>query len=89
MELLNQMLLEQEVVKGLTQIAKDLLEPNFNVKKIYTKQDRRDYISKFPKASTPNTNAKAIKPWQPGLTPSTTAPKITKPKPNPKDQEIN
>jgi hypothetical protein len=55
---------EKEVVKGLTRVATDLLNPKFNVKKIYTKQDRKEYIKKFPKASTPNSTAKAKKPWQ-------------------------
>jgi hypothetical protein len=54
-----------EVEKGLIQIAKDLLDPDFKVKKIYTKDDRRDYISKFPKVSRPDFTNKAAKPWQP------------------------
>lgn len=55
---------EKEVVKGLAQVATHLLDPKFNVKKIYTKQDRKDYIKKFPKTSIPNASAKAKKPWQ-------------------------
>lgn len=54
---------ETEVIKGLTQIARDLLEPKFKVKRIYTKDDRNDYISKFPKQSTPDTKRKSIQPW--------------------------
>lgn len=55
---------EVEVIKGLTQVAKHLLDPKFSVKKIYTKEDRKDYIAKFPKASKPNIEAKATKRWQ-------------------------
>lgn len=55
---------KDEVVKGLTQVAKDLLDKNFNVKKIYTKEDRKNYIKKFPKSSQPDLGSKAAKPWQ-------------------------
>jgi hypothetical protein len=54
---------ENEVVKGLIQIAYDLLDVDFSVKKIYTKDDRKTYISKFPKKSTPKLDRKAEKPW--------------------------
>ena len=53
---------QKEVVKGLTKVAKDLLDPSFSVKKIYTKDDRKDYVKKFPKTSLPNTTKK-VKPW--------------------------
>ena len=74
---------EKEVVKGLTHIVKDLLKPNFNVKEIYTKVDREDYISGIPTTGQPNKKTKAQKPWQ--FNNVTTSPKITKPstKPNP------
>ncbi|MEO8664817.1 MAG: hypothetical protein ABI462_04915 [Ignavibacteria bacterium] len=55
---------QKEVVKGLTQIVKDLLDSNFKVQKIYTKEDRQDYIKNFPKQSIPNKKNKAKKPWQ-------------------------
>ena len=55
---------EEEVINGLIQVAKDLLNPKFNVKRIYTKEDRRDYIKQFAKSNKPNTNNKATKPWQ-------------------------
>lgn len=55
---------QKEVIKGLTQVAKDLLNPSFNVKKIYTKDDRRDYLKNFPKSSKPNLKKKSAKPWQ-------------------------
>lgn len=79
---------EKEVVKGLTHIAKDLLDPKFNVKKIYTKDDRADYVSKVPKTHRPDTTKIADKPWQFNNT-GTTSPKPTppKPKPNPKDRK--
>ncbi|NYZ76138.1 hypothetical protein H0N98_02705 [Candidatus Micrarchaeota archaeon] len=73
---------EKEVVKGLTQVAKDLLDPNFNVKKIYTKDDRKDYIQKFNPVSKPNTNIKAVKPWRaPASAPTTKYAKAPKPFP--------
>lgn len=80
-------IVEAEVIKGLQHIAKDLLDPKFNVKKIYTKQDREDYIDKIPKAHRPNTAKKAAKPWQFNNTTPSTAPSGPKPKPNPKDRK--
>ncbi|MBN8663673.1 MAG: hypothetical protein J0L83_03820 [Chitinophagales bacterium] len=79
---------EKEVVKGLTFIAKDLLDPKFNVKRIYTKEDRTDYISKIPKSHKPDTSKTADKPWQFNNS-NTTNPKQTqtKPKPNPKHRK--
>jgi len=79
---------EKEVVKGLNVIAKDLLNPKFNVKKIYTKQDRKDYIKKVPKAGRPDITKKSAKPWQfNGNAPSTPPKPTAKPKPNPKDRK--
>jgi hypothetical protein len=54
---------QKEVVKGMSQIVKDILSPGFKVKKIYSKEDRRDYISKFQKSSIPDVSLKG-KPWQ-------------------------
>lgn len=76
---------QSEVIKGLSRIAKDLLDPTFNVKKIYTKDDRKDYLSGIPKKDTPDTTKKALKPWQAGST-ATPSPKPPRPKPNPKDR---
>lgn len=81
---------EKEVIKGLTQVIKDILDPKFTVKKIYNKEDRKDYINNFPKSSTPDKKQKSSKPWQlnatappqPSLTP------VTKSKPNPKDRNV-
>jgi hypothetical protein len=58
---------KKEVVKGLTKIAKDLLDPNFGVKDIYTKEDRKKYLEKFPKPSKPDLK-KSVKKWQVGDT---------------------
>ena len=79
---------EKEVIKGLTQVIKDILDPKFTVKKIYSKEDRKDYINNFPKSSQPNTLNKASKPWQFNSAASAqpvVAPTI-KSKPNPKDR---
>lgn len=76
---------EKEVVKGLTKIAKDLLDPGFNVKKIYTKEDRKDYIGKMSASDKPNLERKADKPWQFNANP---VPKPKPPKPNPKERKV-
>ncbi|MFZ3382924.1 MAG: hypothetical protein WA144_03265 [Candidatus Methanoperedens sp.] len=81
---------EKEVIKGLTQIVKDILKPEseFNVNNIYTKEDRKDYINKFPEESKPNIGNKAKKPWQFNNSSTTSSPKPSpKPKPNPKDRD--
>ncbi len=78
---------EKEVVKGLVQVAKDLLDPDFKVKQIYTKYDRRDYINNFPKEAVPNKSKVAKKRWQFTKSGSTSkSSKPTKQKPNPKDR---
>lgn len=78
---------QKEVIKGLTHIAKDLLNPEFNVKLIYTKDDRHSYISKIPKSGQPNKKNKAAKPWQSNPKATSTTPASPKPKPNPKDRD--
>jgi hypothetical protein len=55
---------KEEVIKGLTQIVKDLLKPSFKVSEIYNKIDRKDYLKSFPKESKPNKSKTAGKPWQ-------------------------
>jgi len=55
---------KKEVIKGLTQVAKDLLDPRFNVKMIYTKKDRQSYLNKFSDPHIPNVILRASKPWQ-------------------------
>src|SRR5690606_8390466 len=44
----------EEVIKGLSHVVKDLMDPNFKVTKIYTKEDRNDYINNFPKIQIPD-----------------------------------
>jgi hypothetical protein len=79
---------EKEVVKGLTHIAKNLLSPNFSVKDIYTKDDRKDFIKNFPKDSKPNLKKKTEKPWQFNNSSLTCSKPSPKPKPNPKDRNV-
>jgi len=79
---------EKEVIKGLNAIAKDLLNPKFSVKAIYTKQDRKDYISKIPIASRPDVSKKSKKRWQFKGSQAKPTPKPTpSPKPNPKERK--
>jgi hypothetical protein len=79
---------EKEVVKGLVQVIKDILSPKFTVKQIYSKEDRKDYMAKFPKTSRPNTKVKSAKPWQFNSTTPTPSPTPQpKPKPNPKERK--
>ena len=75
-----------EVVKGLSHIAKDLLDPKFGVGRIYTKDDRQDYIDKIPKSKRPDITIKASRPWQYNGTPAVQK-QPTKPKPNPKERD--
>lgn len=55
---------KDEVIKGLIQVAKDLLDPSFTVKNIYRKEDREAYLKGFEVSSKPNTSVKARRPWQ-------------------------
>ncbi|WP_051230542.1 hypothetical protein [Epilithonimonas caeni] len=55
---------EKEVIKGFEYIVKDMLKPDFSVKKIYTKEDRSDYLSKIPQNCKPDLNKSSEKPWQ-------------------------
>jgi hypothetical protein len=55
---------EQEITKGFMQVARDLLNPNFSVNNVYTKQDRNDYIAKFPKSSIPDKGKRATESWK-------------------------
>jgi hypothetical protein len=79
---------ESEVLKGLVQIARDLLDPAFKVKRIYTKDDRRDYISKFPKKSTPDSKNKSTGPWLfTKVSGQSPASGTSKPNPHPQDRK--
>lgn len=61
--LVTSVLPEVEVLKGFIKIISDLLSPEFKVKRIYTKDDRQDYIKTFSKKSTPDHSKMADKPW--------------------------
>jgi hypothetical protein len=79
---------QTEVVKGLTRVAGDLLDPDFTVKRIYTKDDRMDYLRRFPAAMRPD-RTKATKPWvftKAGKGSTQPRPSTT-PKPHPKDRK--
>jgi len=76
-----------EVIKGLTKLVKDILDPKFNVADIYTKQDRKDYLSKFGKASKPDLKKTAAKPWDFNDGRATSG-KTTKVKKNPNHRNV-
>ena len=54
---------EVEVLKGYTQVVKDLLTKGFSVKKVYTKEQREQYANNFPAASRPNLTTSTGTPW--------------------------
>lgn len=75
---------EIEVVKGLSHVVKNVLDPKFTVNDVYTKEDRKDYINNFPKISQPDKNKKAQNSWKIGtisnstsINPISTAPATT------------
>jgi len=76
---------EEETGKGLTQLVKDLLDPTFSVRGIYTKGDRRAYLENFPKESQPDLSKKSDKPWL--LTDTKPAPPSKKTTPSPKERK--
>jgi hypothetical protein len=45
------------------QVIRDISEKGFGVSKIYSKEDRMDYIRNFPEPSKPISTSKLIKPW--------------------------
>jgi hypothetical protein len=53
----------KEVIKGLTYLIEKISEPGFTVKKIYTRDDRQDFIKSFPKKSLPDQNKIHAKAW--------------------------
>ncbi len=63
-DILHSTIPKEEVIKGLSQVVEDLLEPSFTVKEIYRKEDREDYINRFKSSSKPNLKLKANKPWK-------------------------
>lgn len=54
---------ETEILKGYTQVVKDLLRKDFNVKSVYTKEQREEYAKNFPKASRPDLSKATDKSW--------------------------
>jgi ParB-like chromosome segregation protein Spo0J len=76
---------EEETGKGLTQLVKDLLDPTFSVRGIYTKDDRRAYLENFPKESQPDLSKKSRNPWP--LTDVKSAPPSKKTAPSPKERK--
>ena len=70
---------KKEVVKGFNKIVGDLLKPDFKVQKIYTKEDRRNYLSGIKKNELPNKAKVAEKPWQ-YSTATKSSTRATKPK---------
>ena len=71
---------QKEVTKGLIQVATDIMRPNFKVKEIYTKENRLNYLKKFPKESTPDTNKKSAERWNFTNGSSKSKPKTTRKK---------
>lgn len=54
---------EVEVLKGYSQVIKDLLRKDFNVKSVYTKEQREEYAKNFPASSRPNLALATNQPW--------------------------
>jgi len=79
---------EEETGKGLTQLVKDLLDPTFSVRGIYTKGDRRAYLENFPKESQPDPSKKSDKPWLLTDAKSAAPPKKTAPSPKERNHLI-
>jgi len=55
---------EDEVAKGMTKIARDLIQGKIKVKDIYTKVDREKYIETFKQEDIPQKANKAAAPWE-------------------------
>lgn len=72
---------EPEAIKGLTKLASDLVEPDFKVNKIYSKEDRKKYIDNFDEAAKPNHAIKAAARWKASsvVQPTTEQPAPTQP----------
>jgi hypothetical protein len=83
--ILRSIISEEETGKGFAKLTKDLLDPDFSVREIYTKDDRAAYIEKFPKENRPDLNKKAEKPWL--LTDAKPAPPPKKKAPSPKERK--
>ncbi len=77
---------ENEVIRGLTYIVKDLIDANFNVKRIYTKEDREDYLRKIPKNQSPDKNRKSAETWL--FNGKVINPPKAKDKPSPQNRDV-
>ena len=55
---------DDEVAKGMTKIARDLIQGKIKVKDIYTKVDREKYIETFKPEDIPQKANKAAAPWE-------------------------
>lgn len=55
---------EEEVAKGMTKIARDLIQGKIKVKDIYAKADREKYIETFKQQDIPQKTNKAPAPWE-------------------------
>lgn len=68
LELSNKLLIsrvdKKEVIKGLSNIASDLLKPTFTVKNIYNSSLRKKYIDGVGDEKLPNLSKYSTKPWQ-------------------------
>jgi len=56
-------LVREEIKKGLSKIVDDLVSKRIKVKDIYTKDDRRDYVSDFKEKDVPNPRKLAENSW--------------------------
>ncbi len=70
---------QPEVIKGLTKVVTDLLNPEFTVNDIYYKEDRKKYIESFAKNQIPD-KKKVSSPWELTAPSSTSIIPLAKPK---------
>jgi hypothetical protein len=61
---IKSLLPEEEVIKGLQKIIKDLATKSIKVKDIYTKEDREKYLESFVKEDVPSKEEVYDKPWE-------------------------
>lgn len=53
-----------EIIKPMTRIVRDLLRPDFKVKKIYYKEDRQKYLKEFGKDDIPDKTKYLKRKWE-------------------------
>jgi hypothetical protein len=78
---------KKEVIKGLAQLATDLLDPRFTVGKIYSKENRAKYLNEFDPNKKPNISSKETNPWHLVTTIQTSGPEL-RPKPQPSERKV-